>query len=285
MTRRIDHIVHVVRDLDAARATYERLGFQVGPENAHPWGTKNRLVLLPESYIELLSIPDPEKLPEVPAGTYSFGDFNRRFLRSCGEGLSALALRANDPQAEKAAFDQAGFGGFAILDFARRGKQPGGDEAEVAFSLAFANDPISKHVGFFSCLQKTPERIWFPEWQRHKNGATAIAEAVFVADNPTDHHIFMETFTGARDLRATSLGLQIKTPLGEILIYDPRAFADVFGVPAPKDQGLRLGALVFQADNLAAVRKLLKSHGLVTRDIHGRIVTGAAGAVIAFEVA
>ncbi len=42
--RRIDHLVLAVRDLDAAGLFYERLGFQVGARNRHPWGTENRIV-------------------------------------------------------------------------------------------------------------------------------------------------------------------------------------------------------------------------------------------------
>ena len=47
MTRRIDHLVVAVRDLDGAGRFYERLGFQVGARNRHPWGTENRLVQFP----------------------------------------------------------------------------------------------------------------------------------------------------------------------------------------------------------------------------------------------
>jgi catechol 2,3-dioxygenase-like lactoylglutathione lyase family enzyme len=287
MTRGLDHVVHVVRDLAAAAAVYERLGFQVGAENVHPWGTKNRLVQLPRFYIELLSIPEPEK-PPPPQHAYSFGAFNREFLQACGEGLSFLVLQSSDPMAEKADFDQAGFGGFEVMDFARKGKLPSGGETEVAFALAFARDPTSPHAGFFTCLQKTPERIWFPELQRHQNGASAIAAAVLTADNPTDHHIFLEAFTGARDVRASSLGLRIETPRGEILVYDPRAFVDAFGGAAPKEEGLRLSALVFQVADLAATRKWLEASGLAPRDLHDRVMVGpstALGAVIAFESA
>ena len=287
MPRGLDHVVHVVRDLAAAAAVYERLGFQVGAENVHPWGTKNRLVQLPRFYIELLSIPEPDKLPP-PKHAYSFGAFNREFLQACGEGLSFLVLQSSDPKAEKAAFDQAGFGGFEVMDFARKGKLASGGETEVAFSLAFARDPASPHAGFFTCLQKTPERIWFPELQRHRNGARGISAAVLVADNPTDHHIFLEAFTGARDVRATSLGLRIETPRGEVLVYDPRAHFDAFGSEAPKEEGLRLAALVFAVADLAATRKWLVSSGLRPREVHNRLVVGpheALGALIAFESA
>ena len=44
MPQGIDHIVHAVRDLDAAGDFYRRLGFTVGARNIHPWGTHNRIV-------------------------------------------------------------------------------------------------------------------------------------------------------------------------------------------------------------------------------------------------
>ncbi len=289
MARGLDHVVHVVRDLAAASAAYERLGFQVGAENVHPWGTKNRLVQLPRFYVELLSMPETAKLlPQAPR-SYSFGAFNREFLQACGEGLSSLALQSNAPKAEAAEFDKTGFGGFEAVDFARKGKLADGSETEVAFSLAFARDPASPHAGFFTCLHKTPERIWFSELQRHQNGARNIAAAVLVADNPTDHHIFLEAFAGARDVRASSLGLRIETPRGEILVYDPRAFFDAFGCEPPKDEeGLRLAALVFAVADLAATRVWLETNGLSPRDLHNRLVVGpdgACGAVIALESA
>jgi len=288
MIRGIDHVVHVVRDLAAACAAYERLGFQVGAENVHPWGTRNRLVQLPGCYIELLSIPEPDTLPKQTGRSPSFGAFNSEFLEKCGEGLSFLVLRSIDPRAEKTAFDQAGFGGFEVMDFSRKGKRADGSEVDVAFSLAFARDPASPHAGFFTCLHKTPESIWFPELQRHKNGATAISAAVFVAENPTDHHIFLGSFTGARDIHSSSLGLRIETPHGQILIYDPRGFFDAFGFAPPEDEGMRLAALIFEAGDLTAISKWFEENDLTASERHNRLIVGpptAAGAVIAFETA
>lgn len=47
MPRGLDHIVHAVRDLDAAAALYKSLGFTVGARNRHPWGTHNYIVQFP----------------------------------------------------------------------------------------------------------------------------------------------------------------------------------------------------------------------------------------------
>jgi catechol 2,3-dioxygenase-like lactoylglutathione lyase family enzyme len=64
MARGLDHIVHAVRDLDAAAGLYRRLGFQVGSRNRHPrtWGTQNHIVQLPGTFIELLSVADTTEI-------------------------------------------------------------------------------------------------------------------------------------------------------------------------------------------------------------------------------
>src|ERR1700674_317905 len=209
MGRGLDHAIHVVRDLDVAGSFYQRLGFQVGARNKHPWGTANRIVQLPGFFVEILGVAEPDKIPPMGAGTFSFGAFNRDFLVRKGEGPAGLVLESKDAAADKIAFDQAGFGGFAPLEFSRKAVRADGSETEVGFSIAFARDPASPDVAFFTCRQKAPENFWSAELQRHANGAQAIAAAVFVAENPTDHHIFLETFSGSRDVRATSLGRRV----------------------------------------------------------------------------
>src|SRR5262247_393784 len=59
MPRGIDHVVHAVRDLEAAAELYRRLGFTVGARNQHSWGTHNHLVQLPGFFIELLTVAEP----------------------------------------------------------------------------------------------------------------------------------------------------------------------------------------------------------------------------------
>src|SRR5215470_1039177 len=59
MARALDHIVHAVRDLDAAADLYRRLGFTVGARNRHPWGTHNHIVQFPGFFTELLTLAAP----------------------------------------------------------------------------------------------------------------------------------------------------------------------------------------------------------------------------------
>src|ERR1051326_7669569 len=103
MPRGLDHLVHVVRDLDAAGKLYERLGFTVGARNRHPWGTHNRIVQLPGFFVELLTVGEGERIAPPAPGTVSFGVFTRDFLAR-GEGLAMLVLEGKDVQVDVDAF-------------------------------------------------------------------------------------------------------------------------------------------------------------------------------------
>jgi hypothetical protein len=286
MARGLDHIIHVVCDLDAAGEFYQRLGFTVGARNRHPWGTHNRIVQFPNFFLEILTVAEPEKLPPSSDRSNPFANLNRHFLAHVGEGLTGLVLEADDVVAEKAAFDAAGFGGFPPFHFSRKGRRPDGSDTEVGFNIAFAQDPASPHAVFFTMTQTHPENFWAAELQRHANGARNIAAAALVAENPSDHHIFLQTLAGVRDVQATSRGISIATPRGEILALDPRGFEDTFGVAAPRDQGLRLAALSFAVADLRTTASLLERGGVNRFEHRGKLVVGpgdAFGAVLAFE--
>ncbi|HEV2957120.1 MAG TPA: VOC family protein, partial [Xanthobacteraceae bacterium] len=137
MARGLDHLVHVVRDLDAAGVFYERLGFTVGARNRHPWGTHNRIVQLPGFFVELLTVGDEQRIATPEPGTMSFGAFTRDFLAR-GEGLAMLVLEGKDAEADAEAFRRAGIGDFAPFRFEREGRTPDGRAVKLGFSLAFA---------------------------------------------------------------------------------------------------------------------------------------------------
>jgi catechol 2,3-dioxygenase-like lactoylglutathione lyase family enzyme len=253
--------VHAVRDLDTATAFYRRLGFTVGARNRHPWGTHNHLVQLPGFFIELLTVAEPEKLGSAGFAAL-FGSFNQTFLES-QEGLSFLMLESRDASADVRDFDAAGIALSQALQFEREGTRADGSKLKVGFSLAFARDTGAPAIGFATCRQHHPENFWNPSLQQHANGACAIAGAVIVAENPSDHHIFLSAFTGERELNATSSGITARTPRGELQIMDAAAFHSHFGVPPPD---IAAGA------RLAALR-------IAVKDRKGLIATLDAGAV------
>src|ERR1700749_267782 len=194
MPHGLDHIVHAVRDVDAAAEFYASAGFTVGGRNRHPWGTHNRIVQLKNCYIEILEVAEHEKIEPHGPRFFSFGAFNRDFLVR-REGFSMLLLNSRDAAADARAFEASGIGAFDVFDFGREGKRPDGSTVKLAFSLAFAAEPRSPDVRFAVCQHHYPENFWNPAFQTHANGSTRVPGAVMVADNPTDHHVFLKAFT------------------------------------------------------------------------------------------
>jgi hypothetical protein len=286
MTHGLDHIVHAVRDLDAAAEFYGRAGFTVGVRNRHPWGTHNRIVQLKNCYIEILEVAEPEKIVPHGANSFSFGAFNRDFLAS-RQGFSMLILNSSNAADDARAFEASGIGNFKVFDFSREGKKPDGTPVKLAFSLAFAADPASPNVRFAVCRHHFPENFWDPAFQTHANGAKAIRGAVMIADNPTDHHIFLKAFTGVSDLHSSSIGIKARSENGDIEIMEQVAFRDQFGVsPAVEGEGMTLNALRLEVADIAQTEALHRQNGIASERHVGRLVVPpevACGAALIFE--
>jgi catechol 2,3-dioxygenase-like lactoylglutathione lyase family enzyme len=285
MPRGLDHVVHAVRDLDAAADLYRRLGFTVGARNLHPWGTHNRIIQFPGFFIELLTVAEPAKLLGEGFAAL-FGTFNRQFLER-HEGLSFVMLESQDVPADAREFRRAGISVSDALQFRREGKRPDGGRVELAFSLAFARDALATEIGFAVCQQHNPDLFWNPVFQKHANGVSSIAGAVLVAENPSDHHIFLSAFTGKRELQATSSGITAPTPRGDIRVMDPAAFQNHFGIVPPDiASGARLAAVRFTVRDRDALLKALKASEVAHASHLNAIVVppeSAMGATLVLE--
>ncbi|MGI9463294.1 MAG: VOC family protein, partial [Aestuariivirgaceae bacterium] len=176
----IDHLVLCARDLDAARARYQAMGFTLAPKAQHPFGTGNSNIQLQGCFLELLTVMAPEDIPEHGKDSFSFAAHNRDFLER-GEGFSMLVMESGDARADQQRFVAAGLKTYQPFDFSRTARLPGGEDVTVGFSLAFATDPLVPHNAFFTCRQHAPEHFWKPEYQQHANGAHTITEVCLVS--------------------------------------------------------------------------------------------------------
>ena len=292
MPRGLDHIVHAVRDLDAAAEFYRRAGFTVGARNRHPWGTHNRIVQFPGCFIELITVGEPEliqpKIQLKTAESFSFGGFTRDFLAEA-EGLSMLVLEGKGAAADVAAFHKAGIGRFDQFDFEREAKRPDGSTVKVGFSLAFAIDSVAPGIGYFTCQQHYPENFWNPAFQNHGNGVAGITGVTMVAENPADHAAFFRAFTGEGEVKSNSNGVTITTPRGVIQVMDATAYRQHFAVEPPDlTRGAQLAAIRFATRDKAALMSALGQGGIVPSEHMGNIVIAsdaAHGATLIFEPA
>ena len=282
----LHHVVHVVRDLDAAGECYRRLGFQVGGRNRHPWGTHNRVIQLGGSYIELLTVAEPEEIPGHGARDISFGALTRDFLVR-GEGLAMLALASPDANADAATYKAAGVGDLDVFHFEREGRGPQGAPVKVAFSLAFAQDREAPQATFFACQEHFPENFWNPGAQAHANTASGISGVVLVADEPERHRNFLLAFAGLPDAENDADGLTMATTRGSIQVMKPGAFRARFGIAPPDvSRGMRLAAIRFAVADASLMQAAPELAGIAGLYAGNAAVIGpedAMGAVLVFE--
>lgn len=222
--RGLDHIVFCVRDLEAAVARYNALGFTTTPRAEHPWGTANCLVQLQGNFIELLTVADAGKVRAAEFDGFGFGDFCLRFMER-QEGIAMLVFEGADARAEQAEFAAAGLDTYAPFDFSRTAQLPDGSEATVGFSLAFVTHPAMPEAAFFTCQQHAPEHFWKPDYQQHANGAQQIVRVVMVADDPAAYDGFFGKLQTPDAVTALDGGLRVETNRGALEMLTPAAYA------------------------------------------------------------
>lgn len=272
--RPLDHLVIGTADLDALAAEFEALGFRVGARNRHPWGTENRLIQLgDESFLELITRGEGAEIPPHQPGHFSFGAFVADGIAR-SPGLSMLVLKSPDAKADAARYAQEGIGAFAPFDFARKGKRPDGTEVEVAFTLSFAQDRDMPDCGFFSCQHHFPQNFWSKALQEHANGVSGISRVTIVAENPSDHHIFLSAFTGSREMRVNSSGIAILCGKTWVEIVSAETFRFTYGVEAPGGAGPHFAGFGLFAPDPAAIAAHATRLGLAVEQ-------GAAGYTLA----
>lgn len=287
MTRRIDHLVVAVHDLDKAADFYRRLGFQVGARNRHSWGTENRIVQLPGTFIELITVGEGAQIPPHGPGSFSFGAFVRDYLQH-REGIAMLVLDSRDAKADAALFAQRGIGSFEPFHFERSGRRPDGSETKVAFSLAFAAEKSAPRAGFFVCQQHFPENFWNPEFQRHDNMALAVGAVVLAAPEPERYRPFLTAFTGVEPSSPDSDDLSFALAEAHLDVLTPDDAAEIYGsVEAEMDQPSFV-AFAVRVEEIARQARWLDAAEIPYQHIGSRLVVPASaafGVAIAFEPA
>jgi catechol 2,3-dioxygenase-like lactoylglutathione lyase family enzyme len=169
----IDHVVIVVRDLDAARDTFQRMGFTVTPRGRHTLGSQNHCVMFGHDYIELLW--SPEGAPHPSRQYYT------EFARA-GEGLAAIAFGTDSAKGAYTEMLWAGFAPSDPVEFTRPVRLAEG-EREARFRVSMAALDHTPGGRAFVCEHLTREVVWRPEYQRHANGATEVAAVAIVGED------------------------------------------------------------------------------------------------------
>lgn len=276
----LDHLVIVAHDLEKLADKYRRLGFQVGAQNRHDWGTLNHIVQFDGCFLELLAPEDGFQRPAAGSPVAQFVDTIVDYLAQ-REGLAMMVLEGFDAQVDHKAFKAAGIGFPETFYFARQARRPDGEAVEVAFSLAFAKNHATRDAGFFVCQQHAPEMFWNPAFQRHDNGTLGIGRIIFASEQPEQHTSFFEAYTGVRGEGRTGSRLRYQMARSAIEIMTPTDCAGIIGATAlPKGLDTpQFVAIDFDVEDPARVVAILIENDIAFEKREGKVVVPAASAL------
>ena len=172
----LDHVVVLVRDLDAAAQTWRRLGFTLSPRGTHSphMGTGNYTVMLDPDYFELLGVVAP-----TPHNAQMREGLARK------EGLGSAAMRTDDAAAGVGELKARGIAAVGPLDFGRPVVLPDGTATQAQFRVfQWPASEAPAGLGLFACQHVTPQAVWIRELQVHPNTARRIREVEVVTPDP-----------------------------------------------------------------------------------------------------
>lgn len=161
----IDHVLIAVRDLDRARAGWNRLGFTLTPRGRHVGqGTANYCSMFENDFVELLGIVDPSDNVEHLAA----------FLAH-REGARAVAFApAGSAEDTHSALIERGFHPSELRTLGRQMELPEGPSIPHFSLMSLAAEDTPGLPGSFVCAHLTPDLMRRPEWLIHANGANRL---------------------------------------------------------------------------------------------------------------
>lgn len=207
---RIDHAIIGVRDLEAARICYGRLGFNSTPRGRHVgWGTANYCIMFEHDYLELLGIVDPAK----------FTNGLDRFLEQ-REGLLSLALGTDDAAAAYDAWAAAGVEPGEPRQLGRLLEGEGGP-IELLFKNVMLPREHTGGMSLFGCQHLTPGPMRRPAWLSHPNGARAIRSCTVVTRDTEAMAAALRRLFGSAAITRTDRVVAAHTGHGVIVAAAP----------------------------------------------------------------
>lgn len=218
----IDHTLVGVRDLEAARVLWQRLGFTVTPRGRHiGWGTGNYCIMLGRGYIELLGIVDASQFTN-----------NLDFFLKTREGLMGLAFATDDAVACAAALRERGIEAEGPKQLKRLLELPEGTVVPE-FALVHPAPSVLPGIRAFVCQHLTPALVRRPDWLVHPNGAASLLGMTIAVDQPRSLVPAWRKLLGDRAIRADGAAMLVETGMGRLLFATQGTLAARYSDVAP----------------------------------------------------
>ena len=273
----IDHSLIGVRDLEAARRTWQSLGFTVTPRGRHiGWGTANYCLMFERGYVELLGILDPAQ----------FTNDLDKFLAG-REGLLGLAFASADAASTAAKLAGAGLHPEGPKDLKRLLELPAGDQLP-AFKLVYLPAAELPDLRAFFCQHLTPELVRRPEWLVHENGAKRLIALTVASDRPAELAPAYERIFGTAAVKWEGDGLIIDAGASEVRFMIPASLASRYGgVAIPDHKRPWMAVQTVGVADLGQTAEMLRRNGQRPIEVDGSLLIdpkAATGCLLEFRV-
>lgn len=191
----VNHLGIAVRDMDAACALYERLGFQLTPLSVHsgsshpdepvqPMATGNRCAVFAHNYVEVLGVVNPGALD------WGWDRFIERF-----EGAHIICFGCGDAEIVASRLDASGVSNSGMIALQRDIGTPDGDRTAKFDCVHF--DRAATPEGLIQAARHhNPEYVHQPRYMSHDNGATSLASLLIVSEDSNATAKRYEILTG-----------------------------------------------------------------------------------------
>ena len=245
----IDHTLVGVRDLEAARSTWETLGFTLTPRGRHiGWGTGNYCIMLESGYIELLGVVDPSQFLNNLDG----------FLKK-REGLMALAFGTDNPAQCAEDLKESGVVFEGPKGLKRKLEMPEG-EVLPAFELLYLDREATPGLNAFITHHLTPELIRRPEWLRHANRAKRLRSVTVVVEDPVRTVIGYLPLFGPDRVQVSDAMTVVDTGAGRIRFVTPKGLRMLYDalLPLPEHDTPWVAAMKIEVTDKNRCRDFLK---------------------------
>jgi hypothetical protein len=264
---RIDHVVVDVADgMDEAARRYAALGFHLTPRAHHSLGSLNRLCMFERDYLELLSP----------------GDGRRGDLAGFPVGLNGLVFALQG--GAEALHDDLRARGLPVQPVQRfsRTVQIDAQHREARFS-AVRLEPRTVFDGrVYFCEHLTPELVWRPEWQAHRNGAVALARVALAARDPDSVAEILDRMFDGAVARAAGQPHVMRAGKVAVEIWPREGLARALGaaMPDPAGRADHMALLGVRVRSLRETEETLRANGVQhARSEAGRILVPASEAM------
>lgn len=274
----VNHVGVAVRDMDAAAALYERMGFTVSPVSVHSGSEKpgepvqklssgNRCAVFEHNYVELLGIVAPER-PDWGGMRKLIERFQGAHIIcfGCGEA-ETVDKRLRDQDVKTS----------GVIALQRDVETPDGTRTPRFDCVHFDRDMTPEGL-VQAAHHRDPEYIHQPRYLTHGNGATALQDVVVASLDPESEARKYELLTDQAPYQH-GRGFAIDLPVVSRLVFLHAAdlnaeFRGTLFSPVPS-----VVAMGFPVKSLDGTRTLVQQAGFTVIEGEGRFVIPAEEAL------